>query len=114
MEYNNEKLTKLVEDKSVEKIVFNTWKECRIIRKDKSVKYMSGIFASEDEYKEFAQRLIKQVKKKLKISQAVYSLRDEERNVKITILHPLMSMGFTYEILFTSDNGVKKIEHETV
>ena len=63
MEYNNEKLTKLVEDKSVEKIVFNTWKECRIIRKDKSVKYMSGIFASEDEYKEFAQRLIKQVKK---------------------------------------------------
>ena len=101
MEYNNEKLTKLVEDKSVEKIVFNTWKECRI-------------FASEDEYKEFAQRLIKQVKKKLKISQAVYSLRDEERNVKILILHPLMSMGFTYEILFTSDNGVKKIEHETV
>ena len=59
MEYNNEKLTKLVGDKSVEKIVFNTWKECRIIRKDKSVKYMSGIFASEDEYKEFAQRLIK-------------------------------------------------------
>ena len=107
MEYNNEKLTKLVEDKSVEKIVFNTWKECRIIRKDKSVKYMSGIF-------EFAQRLIKQVKKKLKISQAVYSLRDEERNVKILILHPLMSMGFTYEILFTSDNGVKENEHETV
>ena len=114
MEYNNEKLTKLVGDKSVEKIVFNTWKECRIIRKDKSVKYMSGIFAYEDEYKEFAQRLIKQVKKKLKISQAVYSLRDEERNVKILILHPLMSMGFTYEILFTSDNGVKEIEHETV
>ena len=96
MEYNNEKLTKLVGDKSVEKIVFNTWKECRIIRKDKSVKYMSGIFASEDEYKEFAQRLIKQVKK------------------KILILHPLMSMGFTYEILFTSDNGVKQNEHETV
>ena len=75
---------------------------------------MSGIFASEDEYKEFAQRLIKQVKKKLKISQAIYSLRDEERNVKILILHPLMSMGFTYEILFTPDNGVKENEHETV
>ena len=41
MEYNNEKLTKLVGDKIVEKIVFNTWNECRIIRKDKSVKYMS-------------------------------------------------------------------------
>ena len=61
MEYNNEKLTKLVEDKSVEKIVFNTWKECRIIRKDKSVKYMSGIFASDKtgkkEIKNFASHI---------------------------------------------------------
>ena len=100
MNYNNEKITIMLQNNSIELITIISWNDCFAVHDDGMQGKVIGLFGSENEYREFINNLLKQEKKNIKSLFQVNTFWDDEYNAKIVIVPPAILASNCPSVIF--------------
>lgn len=100
MKYNNEKITIMLQNNSIESITIASWNDCFAVHDDGMQGKVIGLFGSENEYREFVNNLLKQEKKNIKSLFQVNTFWDDEYNAKIVIVPPAILASNCPSVIF--------------
>jgi len=112
MKYNNEKITIMLQNNSIESITIASWNDCFAVHDDGMQRKVIGLFGSENEYREFINNLLKQEKKNIKSLFQVNTFWDDEYNAKIVIVPPAILASNCPSVIFRTFHKENIIKRE--
>ena len=112
MNYNNEKITIMLQNNSIELITIISWNDCFAVHDDGMQGKVIGLFGSENEYREFINNLLKQEKKNIKSLFQVNTFWDDEYNAKIVIVPPAILASNCPSVIFRTFHKENIIKRE--
>lgn len=112
MKYNNEKITIMLQNNSIESITIASWNDCFAVHDDGMQGKVIGLFGSENEYREFINNLLKQEKKNIKSLFQVNTFWDDEYNAKIVIVPPAILASNCPSVIFRTFHKENIIKRE--